>query len=480
MPELSLANIDQISKDVRNEEISFSHLLDNLIDHVCCDVEDEMMSGLDFQEAYNRVRKKMGSDRRLREIQAETLYAVDSKYRKMKNTMKISGITGTIIFGVAVLFKIQHWPGAGAMLTIGAMILALIFLPSSLIVLWKETHNMKRLILFVSGFISCFTFITGTLFKVQHWPLAGMFLLVSAGCAIILLIPSLLSTRLGNPEATHKKLVYYTGAAGVALYSAGLIFKIQHWPASSILLILGLITLTIIALPWYTYLTWKDETSIKAKFIFILITAMLIILPGTLINLNLQNRYESSYFTHLDKQKALYMAVKEENMSFLESHKDSVDYAILQSVHNKTAEITGTILSMEAKMINESEGNPGKPANTSAAVERSGDATEISYDLLKRPFDPNIAASYLAKGSSSREQLEIALDKYAESFTSLVSPEELLNLKMLSDPDLILPELVPDNGPVSLLSVLHSTAVLKNNLAIIESRVLHSAANKTL
>ena len=31
----------------------------------------------------------------------------------MKNTMKISGIAGTIMFGFATLFKIQHWPLAG-------------------------------------------------------------------------------------------------------------------------------------------------------------------------------------------------------------------------------------------------------------------------------------------------------------------------------------------------------------------------------
>jgi len=118
MPELSLQNIDQISNDIRNEEISFSHLLDDLIDHVCCDVEYEMQRGVDFHRAYQVVKQKMGSPRRIREIQEETLYSVDSKYRKMKNTMKISGIAGTLIFGCAALFKIQHWPGAGILLTI--------------------------------------------------------------------------------------------------------------------------------------------------------------------------------------------------------------------------------------------------------------------------------------------------------------------------------------------------------------------------
>src|SRR4030042_1838701 len=125
MPELSLHNLDQISRDISRQEITFSHLLEDLIDHICCDVEYEMQSGLDFSSAYKKVKQKMGS-RRLKEIQEETLYAVDSKYRQMKNTMKISGIAGTVLLGFGALFKIQHWPLAGIMVTLGTLILAFI------------------------------------------------------------------------------------------------------------------------------------------------------------------------------------------------------------------------------------------------------------------------------------------------------------------------------------------------------------------
>ena len=59
MPELSLHHIDQISRDINRQEITFSHLLEDLIDHVCCDVENEMQNGLDFTDAYHRVKQKM-------------------------------------------------------------------------------------------------------------------------------------------------------------------------------------------------------------------------------------------------------------------------------------------------------------------------------------------------------------------------------------------------------------------------------------
>ncbi len=170
MPELSLHHIDQISHDISRQEITFSHLLEDLIDHVCCDVENEMQTGLNFSEAYQRVKQKMGP-RRLKEIQEETLYAVDTKYRYMKNTMKISGYCRHN--HVWLCCNVQNSALArcrDTMMTLGALILAFVFLPSALSVLWKETHNRKRLFLFISAFLAGACFIAGTLFKIQHWP----------------------------------------------------------------------------------------------------------------------------------------------------------------------------------------------------------------------------------------------------------------------------------------------------------------------
>ncbi len=83
MPELSPGEIDQISRYIKSQGITISHLPDDLIDHFCCKVENEMMKGSSFNDSFNAVRRKTGS-RRLVEIQEETLYAIDAKYRKMK------------------------------------------------------------------------------------------------------------------------------------------------------------------------------------------------------------------------------------------------------------------------------------------------------------------------------------------------------------------------------------------------------------
>ena len=214
MPELSLQNIDQISSDIRMQEITFSHLPDELADHVCCDVEYEMQNGMNFQDAYRMVKQKMGK-RRLKEIQEETLYSVDTKYRQMKKTMKISGIAGTVMLGFASLFKIMHWPGAGILLVLGALTLAFIFMPSALGVLWKETHNSKRLLLYISAFLSGMFFIMGVLFKIQHWPGAGFILTLATLSAIFFFIPALTVVRFRDSENKSKRGIYLLGSAGL-------------------------------------------------------------------------------------------------------------------------------------------------------------------------------------------------------------------------------------------------------------------------
>ena len=60
MPEIGLHHIEQINNQIRSHVITFLHLLDELIDHVCYNVEHEMQHGLNFSEAFNRVKMKMG------------------------------------------------------------------------------------------------------------------------------------------------------------------------------------------------------------------------------------------------------------------------------------------------------------------------------------------------------------------------------------------------------------------------------------
>ncbi len=354
MPELSIEHIERIAREVKKQEIIFSHLAEELIDHICCDVEFEMEDGLTFYEAFSKVKQKM-NPRRLKEIQEETLYAIDTKYKFMKNTMKISGIVGTVLLGFASLFKIQHWPGAGIMITLGAVILAFIFMPSALGVLWKETHNGKKLFLFISAFLAGGFFIFGILFKVQHWSGANIFLILAIGTGILLFIPALMLSRLRNQEDKSKKPVYVFGALGLIFYATGMFFKIQHWHFASLLLILGLIILCAIAFPWYTWLTWKDESLVSSRFIFMVIGSLAIIIPGAMFNLSLQYSYEDGFYSHQEQQQAMHNYLYGNNISLINRYRDSLNYNRMEELHSRTTGLVTLISDIQARMVRESE-----------------------------------------------------------------------------------------------------------------------------
>jgi hypothetical protein len=475
MPELSLHHIDQISRDISRQEITFSHLLEDLIDHVCCDVEYEMQTGLNFAEAYIRVKQKMGS-RRLKEIQEETLYLVDTKYRNMKNTMKISGVAGTVLFGFAALFKIQHWPLAGALMTLGALVLAFIFLPSALNVLWKETHNRKRLFLVFSAFFAGILFIFGTLFKIQHWPMAGTLLTLAALSGILFFIPALALSRLSEPENKAKRPAYILGAAGTVLFVAGMLFKIQHWPLATVFIITGIFLLCFLAIPMFTWLTWKEESHISPMFIFLIIGFILIVVPGAMITLNMQRSYQAFYYPNNDQQKALYDYLFSSNSSLIGRYKDSSNYHEMEQLHLKTSGILTIISNIQEKMVQESEGQPGKPAVSASQIIHTKTGQEILYRELSKPLDHGPARAFLLPDCSARKELNSSMSEYLSYLTSVTSAEDLLKYKKMLDTETFLPDGNPGKGEISLMASLHALEVLKNGLLTVESCVLNKIA----
>jgi len=469
MPELSLNHIDQITRDISKQEITFSHLLYDLIDHVCCDVEYEMQNGLSYSEAYRKVKQKMGS-RRIKEIQEETLYLVDTKYRIMKNTMKISGMVGTIMFGFAALFKIQHWPLAGSLMTIGALILAFIFMPSALGVLWKETHSKKRVFLFVSAFFAGILYIFGTLFKIQHWPAASIILGLAFLCGVFLFIPALLVNRLSEPENKTKRPVFILGAAGVILYAAGMYFKIMHWPLATVLVVIGVVIFYIIVFPWYTWVTWKDEKNITAGFIFIVIGLLLIILPGALVNLNQQNSYESGFFTNMEQQQVMYNSIYDNNQSRINQYHDSLIFPEVEQLHSKTTALLSLIGTIQVDMIKESEGEPGIPAVNPVQLKLSERGPEIQYNLLTRPFFTSPVKDFLTTGCSARQNLEAGLNEYMNYLSGIIPEEDLQKYtRMLQLSDSFSRENVEKGYISSLMTGLHALVLLKSSILTLES-----------
>lgn len=477
MAELNLYHIDQITSDVKMQEIGFSHLFHDLVDHICCDVEYHMQQGMSFDEAYNMVKSKIGF-RGLKRIQEDTLYVVDSKYRYMKKLMKISGVAGTVMLGIAVIFKISHWPLAGMFLTLGAIILSFLFLPSALTVLWKETKNQKKLILFIAAFIAGVAFIIGMLLKIQHWPGAAIMVTLGLVTGIFIFIPSLLSQLFADKEKKHKRPLYLAGAFSLVLYGAGFWFRLMHWPMAGLFIVTGSFALICIVLPIFTWIQWKEEKHVNARFIFMVVAPLLFILPGALVNLNLERNYEGGFYLRLEKQEALINLQKAGNLKILSLYEDSVDFQKMQAVHTAAENLLGTINLIQHNMVTVSEVSAGTPDQALLSLKGPKINTTVNYGDLKKPFHPSPSSFMLLPGCQARTILENEVSGYEKILTDLLGNDWTKKQSTLLNVSSFLPEGVAEFRNLALAPDLNRLSILESGILLTEAAALKEISVK--
>jgi hypothetical protein len=477
MPELNLHNIEQIIGDVRHQEIGFSHLFHDLVDHICCDIEYEMQQGFSFDEAYGRVKAKIGF-RGLKIIQEDTLYAVDTKYRNMKNLMKMSGVAGTVMLGFAAIFRISHWPLAGVLLTLGALILSFLFLPSALIVLWKETKNQNKLFLFVSAFIAGAAFIFGMIFKVQHWPGANYVISFGLITGTILFVPSLLISLFRDEEKKPKRFLYVSGAISAMIYIAGFWFRIMHWSGASLLILSGCFLLFFFVFPWFTVIQWRNENNIIARFIFMVIAPLLFVMPGALVNLNLERNYEEGFFNRLEKQDALINLQKESNNRFMTLYHDSLVSPQMESIHSSALELLDLINMMEHNMVEIAEGSVVKTNQASQEPSGSHAGNPIQYRTIQIPFSARPASLMLLPGCKAREVLEKEVSKFKELLIRKVGAEWTGEYNALLNSSDYLPASDIKGNDLLLMPILNTLSLMESAVLITESAALKQVSSK--
>jgi len=107
----------------------------------------------------------------------------------MKQKIYILGVISAIIISTGVILKVEHWPMAQIFIVAGILILVLIFFPAALINSYKAEGNKQNRLLYIVTYITCFVVFTGLLFKIQHWPYAGVALSIALPFPYIVFLP---------------------------------------------------------------------------------------------------------------------------------------------------------------------------------------------------------------------------------------------------------------------------------------------------
>jgi len=175
-----------IENDIKVRGITSSDLSVDLLDHICCLIENKLDGYRNFDSVYQETILLFG-EKGLKEIQDETNRLLTFKhYYIMNATMKISGYISSLMILFGAFFKFNHWPGANILLVFGVFLFAVLFLPLLFILKFKSTaENNRSVVLSTIGFIAALAISAGVLFRIMHWPNSRLMIII--GCALLVL-----------------------------------------------------------------------------------------------------------------------------------------------------------------------------------------------------------------------------------------------------------------------------------------------------
>ncbi len=215
-------NYERIKADLYGRGLTYDRLRDDLLDHVCCLVEEQMEEGKDFESSYSFVLDSIG-EKRLPEIQHQTLLNLDKNFQRMKNFTYIFGLTSALLTIIGAFFKKMHWPGASILVTVGIVFIVLVFLPLYFFSRRKEQVEKKNPIYAIVGYLTIALLLAGALFKLQHWPGTALILQLGMGLLVIGFIPLYVVNVFQRSGSEKISLPYVAmllvGAALVMIYT---------------------------------------------------------------------------------------------------------------------------------------------------------------------------------------------------------------------------------------------------------------------
>ncbi|MFC2112179.1 hypothetical protein ACFLTA_02840 [Bacteroidota bacterium] len=427
MYELTESEIEQISGDIDQQGLTYTLLKNELLDHLCCNIEAEMENGMTFNDAYRKVKRKMGT-KRIRQIQDETLYLINKKYRIMKKTMYGLGIAIPIIIVIALVFKLQHWPGGGILFTVALSALAVLFLPIFAMVKIRDTRQQNEPIptaFFITGMIAGMLIIIGALGKIQHMPGAGAILslgIVSMGIVFLPMYAILKFRNASEKNEPINKTYYILGIIAGILFLAGTLFKIMHWPGAGVVLFSSWLAVALILLPLLVLSILKQEGNRLNNFILVVLAFSFVsILLLSTLNRSTTNWVEGFLTTErsLVTEAEYFKSESDRLLREIESAGSSDAIDIMQSIHSEADEVCSLMRSLQKDMV------LFVKEENKAAIQKDGN---IDYTIVAaKDIDyPSIVIMLRTEGSDANASiLKSRLESFRDKTLAASENQEL-------------------------------------------------------
>jgi len=207
MYSLNDKQIDFILNDISARGVKTEDLQYNLLDHVCCIIENELKETGNFEQFYNQTINRFYK-KELAEIEDETQLLLTFKhYYTMKKIMMISGFFSATLLLAGAYFKLMHWPGANVMMIIAFLCFSAFFLPLMFTLKLREKTEKRDKVVLILGLIISMYLVVGALFKLMHWPAAGFFVMTGIPSLLFIYLPIYIFNGIRNPNTKVNTIV---------------------------------------------------------------------------------------------------------------------------------------------------------------------------------------------------------------------------------------------------------------------------------
>ncbi|MBS1781634.1 MAG: hypothetical protein JSS78_01060 [Bacteroidetes bacterium] len=199
--------IEFILNDIQSRGIEDESLQNNLLDHVCCIIEQNLEENGDFETFYQQAISSF-YEVSLKEIEEELAILLTFKnYYKMKKAMIYAGVLSTIFLAIGASLKMLFLPGASLFILLGIICVSLFFLPLLAIVKIKEIPERRdKWVLALGVLVGCGYFLS-VLFLLFHFPGARPLWIATLSLSLFGFLPMYFFTGIRRAETRTNTIV---------------------------------------------------------------------------------------------------------------------------------------------------------------------------------------------------------------------------------------------------------------------------------
>lgn len=184
--ELTNEQRDDIRNFLIGRGLAFKPLLDEMSDHVACDLENLMKEGLTYREAWEQTMSQLPEDH-FKQIQKETMETINNRF----TLSRVFTYVGMVALVFAVIFKIMHLRGAGEVLLGGFGALGISLITGSVAGIYfnRDKDGAMRVVAIVAGVV---LMQLAYAFKLLHLPGANQLVTIAV---LTLLVAMVVNTQ---------------------------------------------------------------------------------------------------------------------------------------------------------------------------------------------------------------------------------------------------------------------------------------------